>query len=200
MRAARTLGLALLLALLAAPALAQDDADDAEEEESNFAREGLYLGARGLYALEDWSDEERKGADDTDGVGLTLGYRMSPFVALEIDVEWTRDYIHPDKRDVSLLYSSVRGKIYPLTGRFQPYAMGGIGILTTIVTNRDGQKPRDDRADWAFRGGAGMDVYITENWLIGAEASYVATVGNVKNLNYAVFGLGVTYRFGSSDD
>lgn len=158
------------------------------------------MGARGLYALEDWSDEEATRASDTDGVGLTLGYRLSPFVGIEIDVEWTRDYIHPDKRDVSLLYSSARMKVYPLTGRYQPFLMGGIGILATIVTDRNGQKPRNDRADWGFRGGGGMDFYITQNWVVNAEASYVATVGNVKNLNYAVFGLGLTYRFNAFDD
>jgi opacity protein-like surface antigen len=198
MRAAQTLAMALLLALLAAPALAQDDDD--EEDADVFAREGLYLSARGLYALEDWSDEERHGADNTDGVGATVGYRMSPFVGLEVDVEYTRDFIHPDSRDVSLIYASTRMKVYPMTGRIQPFLMGGIGILATLVRNRDGAKPRDDRADWAFRGGGGLDVYITKNWMITSEASYVATVGNVKNLNYAVFGLGVTYRFNSFDD
>lgn len=204
MRAARILALALLLALIAAPALAEDDDDadtDTEEvEEVDFAREGLYLGARGIYALEDWSDDESHRAENTDGVGITLGYRMSPFVALEADFEWTRDYIHPDERDVMLFNTSVRGKVYPLQGRFQPFAMGGIGIVATSVSNRGGQKPKGDQADWAFRAGGGMDMHINNNWFVTAEASYVAMVGNVQHLNYAAFGLGITYRFNTPDD
>ena len=53
----------------------------------------------------------------------------------------------------------------------------------------------------AGRAGLGLDLYITQNFVLNAQASVVATtlkspdIGDIDDLNYMSFAAGLQYRF-----
>ncbi len=46
-----------------------------------------------------------------------------------------------------------------------------------------------------MRGGAGLNVYITDRWGVTAGVSYVLPVGNLDNLRYVAVDAGFEFRF-----
>ncbi len=71
----------------------------------------------------------------------------------------------------------------------EPYAMIGIGILDIDQDLRHGED------DFAFRGAAGVDFYLTPRWALYGEASYLLGTGDVSDFDYATFGGGLLFRF-----
>jgi opacity protein-like surface antigen len=193
---------ALIMALsllLGAPALAQDD----DEEESVFARQGGYVFAAvvgGFDAaaenyLEDQPDVYRPNVAPGVGFNARLGWRSSPHFGFELETEYINDFtfsyaqddidedndpIIVDKKfDTLALTITFNAKVHLLTGRIQPYGIAGAGLL--YYQNRD-YKDRDERdtkesksddTSFALRGGIGLDYYITEQLVANIEGSYV---------------------------
>ena len=52
-----------------------------------------------------------------------------------------------------------------------------------------------NETDFATRRGMGIDFYVTKHIVVGADASYVLPLGNVRDLDYVSIGLGLEYRF-----
>ena len=62
-----------------------------------------------------------------------------------------------------------------------------------VSSSVDGVKSRD--SDWGFRGGGGVDFYVSPHIALDIEISYMWGVGDVWQEDYTSFGAGVTYRF-----
>jgi hypothetical protein len=188
--ALRLLALVLVLALHGAPALAEEGEPPPPQD---FGRNGLYLGAQAVYGLENW-DIFKAHATDAYGFSFLVGYRMSEWVGAEIDVEYLNSFTRHLSENIGAVNTTIKAKVYPLSGRYQPFISLGIGILATT-----GDQLRDfgfsNEADWATKTGLGMEIYATRNWVVNAEATYVWTLGDVKGMDYASFGLGFLYRF-----
>lgn len=198
MRALRILSIGLLLAGLLVPTAWAQDEDD--EEQVDYAREGWYVSGSGIFVLETWdAGLDHIGAKDSQGFNLRAGNRISPWVGVEIELEWIDDFFPHDQQDFSIVDSAVNTRVYPLgglLGRVQPYALAGLGIASTVVHHRDrSTELQQSNADWAFRVGGGVDLYYTEHFAISAEAVYVWPVGDVKNVDHVSMGLGLLYRF-----
>ena len=51
------------------------------------------------------------------------------------------------------------------------------------------------RIDWGFRTGLGLDFYLTENWAVTGETTFVGGVGQVLDHYFLTVNAGVMYRF-----
>ncbi len=192
----RTLFATLACLFAVAPAIAQED----DEDVSDYAREGWYLQGSGVYAVEQWAGSISDiGADDTWGVDLRVGKRISPWASVEAELEILGDFLQDDRQDLGVVNAGVNTRVYPLGGMFgriQPFAIAGLGIVSTVVDHRDRMDDlRQSNADWGFRIGGGIDFYYTENIALTAEGAYVWTVGEVEDIDHVSISLGLLYRF-----
>ncbi len=187
----RTLALAVtLIALVAAPAGAEQGAD--------YARSGAYVGGGLAVAIADIDNRAFTSDFDT-GIGFDAyaGYRISPHFATELEIEYvdrvniSGGTIGP-KGNLMAFTGNVKG--YILTGRFQPFALAGLG-LNWAGGGLNQSKIHKDQSGLGFRFGAGFDYYLDENWSLGSTASYVLGTGNVKNMDWWSVVMGAQYRF-----
>jgi opacity protein-like surface antigen len=162
---------------------------------SQYARPGFYIGAGGLYAVEDF--DNTFGLDFENGPGFNgrLGYRLHPHFAVEAMIERVDAFDLEDfDRDINTWTGTLNGKFFALTERFQPYGLLGIGAMRAEA-NLPGSSNDVHDTDFAFRLGGGLDSYMTENWLVNLEISYVHPTGDVDDINYYSLGGGIQYRF-----
>lgn len=206
MRSLRTdvlvVALVAIIASLAGPVAR---ADDRVEEDRPFARNGYYAGLSGGYpagafAVDD--DDEGLGGDMILGYSgsLRVGRRLHPYFGVEGIGEMTYG-----KGVVSTLFGAdddlvataftVNGKLYMLTGRFQPYASLGMGGGAAVVYPDD-SNGKDSFGYFLGRAGLGFDVYVTENVAVEVEASGGIGAGP-DDERYVQFtpSLGLAYRF-----
>lgn len=187
------------------PAAAQDD------DENIYDETGVYLTGMAVFGyVTDKSDLESdiekkfgtRGANVDDSWGLSgrLGYRLHPRVAVEAQFEWLREIKIESKiagggkrrEQVSLYGVTGNVKGYLLTGRIQPYVVGGVGWgRATLNPDGSGAKSRSDNL--IGRVGIGTDLYANQDVALSLEAAYV--LGEESELNYVSVGAGLTLRF-----
>lgn len=261
----------LLAAFLAAPAYAKTG--ESSESELEFARNGFYLGAGGVFLYPgDWDSDFESSfqgkasgiattnaeaglasspataldpaivpvnlsgthLDELWGAGAVLGWRISPYAALEFEGEWISDanesnFIIDSTGDVGkvkisdLWTTTANIRIYPLTGRIQPFGVVGVGLYhakfethgatvgntTTGVAGNppvvvDSSIPADfdyvqnkTKTDGALRAGVGIDVYVTPHVAAEAKIDYVIPFieTGLITTDYLSVRLGLLYRF-----
>jgi len=171
------------------------------EDSSDFARQGFYLGAGGIYAIEDFKKTNSLSFDDSLGFNLRLGYRLHPHIAIEAEGERTTGFdVKQFKGDIETWTATLNSKFFALTGQVQPYGLLGVGAMNAttdgflIFVNSNGRRSRNE-TDVVFRYGGGVDFYMTENWVVNIEGSYVDPRGDINPLNYIAVGGGLQYRF-----
>ena len=97
--------------------------------------------------------------------------------------------------------------------RFQPYGLLGIGSMYAQLRTKDpvgtvctpgyywgwwcnGVYGRlEDGMDFVAKVGGGMDIYITEDWGITLDATYVLPFDRLQQLRYICFNWGVLFKF-----
>jgi len=195
--AGRILAAAVLATSLAASgcASARSPAEDSSDDAPDFARSGAYVGLYGIKSYEQFdTDNSKVRAGDSDGgVGLKLGYRFTPRIAIEGMAETVKGFGVSDgtvSTDLDLLNFGIMGKFYFATGRLQPYLVAGGGVARADTNRGD----FDDNGGF-IRGGFGADVYITANFALFAEANYNRMVGGVNDLHHIDLQLGLMFRF-----
>jgi opacity protein-like surface antigen len=198
-------GLAVISTCLLIPAPAISQAD-------GYARSGGYAGVSvigGSYTKFDDEVEDqllvlgyvvRSETDTTAGFKLYGGYRLNPHFALEAEFEMLPEAdvdIDGLGKIAELQTWALTGnaKVFPLTGRTQPYALIGIGIQGVEFEDSVGAGLSQTESGFAVRFGGGLDFYITENVVASAGVDYVLPTGDVEDLDYVSFGAGIQYRF-----
>ncbi|MBI5505795.1 MAG: outer membrane beta-barrel protein [Deltaproteobacteria bacterium] len=140
----------------------------ARAEETAFGGKGVYASAGGVYGVENFGFS---GYDGSGGYDLRGGYRIVDMFAAE--AEWqhfTKFKDKPGGTDLEAYALTVNGRFYPLTGRFQPYALVGLGWF-------HGQADKVSNTYHAGSVGSrfalGVDVYFTQRLGGAVEAAYV---------------------------
>ncbi|MBW2289018.1 MAG: porin family protein [Deltaproteobacteria bacterium] len=205
---------ALQLLLLATSALFAGVAG-AERPPPEYDRAGWYLGLGGFYALSDYdlttsdldvvppqpADTNPKFGNSA-GVDFRAGYRAFSRWAFEFDYQWQAGFdsknssIDPHLEiDTHLL--SLNTKFFLLTGRWQPYALLGAGLLVfnSEIVDDDFKKPWDVSVGFAPRFGGGVDFWVNEDWALMLEGTYIVPVGILDGANMGSVGVGFQYRF-----
>jgi len=184
------LALPLLLAACASPAV--PEGETRKEDRTSFSREGIYVGA---YVLQSYEDFAFQGAGDSDlSAGIRGGYRLSPGLALEGNIEQVNGFTigsGPAKSDLDVRKFGAAAKLFIATERFQPYFVFGGGLAHTSV---DGPINFDHDGGY-LRSGFGMDVYLSPRFAVFGEANYNRLMGGVDDLNHIDVQLGIQFRF-----
>lgn len=194
----RAISIAVLAAVLAValPASA--------EEESEFGYSGPYVGANVIGANYLRLDEivDDLDADPAAGFNAYAGYRLAPAVAVEVQYEMLIgttldiDGISGDAGSVDTTTITGNFKFFILQDRFQPFVVVGAGALSRDLDDDSGQSRSGTESGFAMRYGLGLDVYITRAIAASVGASYILPAsGNVEDLDYVSYGLGIQYRF-----
>jgi len=187
---ARLAGLALLAAMLlgSGPAVADDE----------FARKGVYAGAGGVFAIEEFGD----GADDpyAGGFDLTLSYRASEVLSVETEFEWVGNWERTvvgeadTKINMYAWSANVKGNV-PL-GRISPYGTIGFGFYRVRYSRgMDSLPPPEDDIDAMMLAAVGVDFYLTKNLVLSPEWSYNFLFNGTASLDYMGVTGRLTYRF-----
>ena len=96
-----------------------------------------------------------------------------------------------------MITGNVKGHL--LTGRWQPFLLAGVGLMTSGVELRDPMGFGYRQSDWdnAFvaRFGGGIDLYTNENIVLTVGADYVLPTGDLKDFDFISIGWGIQYRF-----
>lgn len=155
---------------------------------------------------------------DTFGFNGRGGYRCHRYVSTELQFERLMNFdgsvlengvpMNDSARGFDLelesLVFTTNAKAHLLTGRYQPFALAGLGFMRMESKARDntggtipGFAPQasDVIVELAMRFGGGLDFYLTENIVVTAEGSYLLPTGKLDGLDYYTFGLGLQYRF-----
>jgi len=207
---------ALALLCFAAPCVASGQ---------DYARPGFYMGAGGTYAFHwfpgdfdaDLAGGPRVRTSGSGGFNLQGGYRLNSWFAGELEYEWVEGFGNRTSLDGNIAklraqLVSVNGKfLYPGWGRWQPYGLLGVGAsiwqakktTATVTGGTPTSGLSDTSVGFGGRIGAGLDAYLTENWLltVGIELVFStttidnATGGDLKNLFYVPIQFGAQYRF-----
>ncbi len=174
------------LAFMTTPAFAQEPTD--------YSRPGFYLGGGGLYAIEDFDFANGSAIQNGPGLNFRLGYRFHPNIAVEAMGERVDafDIDGSSGAGFNTWTGTINGKLFALTDRVQPYGLLGIGAMRAQAKGAGLNTVTE--TDLAFRYGAGIDSYLTENWVVNLETSYVAPTYDVQIFNYFSLGGGIQYR------
>ncbi|MBW2292567.1 MAG: porin family protein [Deltaproteobacteria bacterium] len=196
------------------------------EVNDDFDRRGWYAGIEGVYAYEDVKEGKEEedlieshapfnvtfslDSDHTGGLNFKVGRRCHPRIAVEIEIEWIDEFEgtvkEPTAGDVTklsfspILVGTVNLKGYLLTGRFQPYALFGMGTMSVKSESRSisqgvGVNESQTTGLFALRFGGGIDIYATRNWVVTGGIDYVYAATSIQHVNYLSVALGVQYRF-----
>jgi hypothetical protein len=201
---------ATALLVLASLALAAGTPAFAEK----YSEPGNYLFIGGLTGFENFPDEPGTDYENTFGFDIRFGRRLMDYLAAELEGNFGTDF----DVDVPTLGGTaklaleggnitvnVRG-VYPM-GRFEPYAIVGIGGMWSHLVTRKitgaictpgfygwwctGTRTRLDKAGgFISKFGAGTDFWITESWAVTVDAVYVLTTGDIKEQRYTKLGWG----------
>lgn len=153
---------ALLVAGVVGPVWAQEE---------DFGRNRAYLGGGLLYAVPNFDgfNDNTKEAESTFGFDVRAGYRWR-YVAAEVDFQYYKRFdldLNPGDTTLKAITIGPNVKAYPLSGRFQPYALLGIGLQQT-----NAGAGLDDGSAGVGRFGGGFEVYLMPNMAFFAEGAY----------------------------
>jgi opacity protein-like surface antigen len=168
----------------------------AEEEtaKTDYARTGFYGGVGGSYVFQNFDTQD--DASNFWGVSGRAGYRFHRLVATELVFDFFPSFGgFDDSRSTAQINAhawdiTANGKLYPesLTGRFQPYAIGGVGVM------RVDQSSEDARTEIVGRVGAGFDLHLNEKVRLYLEGALLAPGGSLTDFRSVPVQLGFQYR------
>jgi hypothetical protein len=184
----------------------------AEDPKADYGRRGWYGGVgggAGIDFLTDAVQDETGGTVDL-SVGSSFnargGYRVASWFAFEAMYEGvygtTVEVSGVDAADQDTHSIVGNFKFILPTWRVQPYFMLGPGAQYGKFNGKGPFDPLDtERWDFVLRTAIGIDMYITEHWLIDLElapsvrfADYTDVPSQLTDNVTLTFGLGVQYR------
>jgi opacity protein-like surface antigen len=143
------------------------------------------------------------------GFNLAAGYRAARRLALEAAFTWSRADLHVDWTDVTnpgeptrltgrhahlTVWSAMtNAKVFLLTGRFQPFALGGIGLQYATPVDRRGVPT--GAYGFTSQLGAGLDAYITRHIAAETTFAYQFGTGDTHGSSLGLFTVSLSYRF-----
>lgn len=170
-----------------------------QEREHRYSRRGFYVSGGLFYAPQLFDTSYR--AENSQGAFGSIGYHFAERFEVEVRFDGFQDFDLSNSEYTGYFNGfavTANGKLFILTGSFQPYIGLGIGALngkvgfTEIATGTF----QSDRSTVAtFRVAAGLDWYLTETIAITGDAALLLPGGSLSNANFATLGGGLKLRF-----
>jgi opacity protein-like surface antigen len=191
----------------------EDDGNDSNlegmDEESPYGRPGVYaaLGI-GVGLFTEVEDDLENLFDNIGfdinvkvkpavGLDVRLGYRFSRYVASEVQFQYLpKGEAEAEGTEIASSDSyrvTANAKFYPSDGRFQPYAVFGVGYMKIRVKSDFFNNTSLD--DTIISAGAGFDYYLSETMAFTTELGGTITDGDIDGFNQFTFSTGLMYRF-----
>jgi opacity protein-like surface antigen len=215
MRIRRSGPIAVIAALLLLAGAASAD---------DYFRKGFYLNASAAYGFSQM-DTTILGASfqvpplplqdkNSWGLNVRAGTQVYSWLAFELEYEWMKSLNIVQSNGATLAsyepdVVTVNAKFILPLWRVQPYLLvgGGVAIFDVVFpTPWDTLSVSD--SGFAFRGGAGLDVFITKHIAVNVESTYLINtsaytnapfgaypVPTIDNLYYLAVSGGITYHF-----
>jgi len=174
---------------------------------ANAVEKKYYVGVAGSYQWLNFNYDEVVDWDESSwGINAKFGYRLTPAVSFQFDVDWIPDVEGKLKSDPSLggevevqtAILSFKG-YFPTSKPVKPFIIAGFGIMHYDVDLNDKTQPLaefdDDETDLCLKIGAGLDVFINQSFSIGLEGNYTAGRDKVEDVEYWNLSLGAAYHF-----
>ena len=187
----RALALAswLALAMLALPcgAIAQDDDEGIDPTQS-----GYYVALSAGTALDQFSGGD---FDNGYGGGVLAGYRAGQYASVELEAQFLENFEtrRGGNNEVDLWLATVNFRLHVPMGRFEPYLTYGVGALGAESTGAPAARMK--RTDLAFKGGAGLAFFLSDDVSIFGAATYAVPLGSAKKFEHATFVVGAQYKW-----
>lgn len=164
------------------------------EESLDYVRTGFYVGANGVFSIEAFRETNGLTFDDAVGFNVRAGYRLDRLISLEVAIERNHRFDLKSSPQVGIETwgGTLNTKLFPFHGAIQPYLLIGTGFMHARAAGA-GLNLSDTGS--MYRGGIGLDLYTTHNWVVNLEGSYVFPQGEVEDLDYISLSGGVQYRF-----
>ncbi|MDG2051580.1 MAG: hypothetical protein P8M78_15605 [Myxococcota bacterium] len=170
-----------------------------QEREHRYSRSGFYLSGGLFYAPQLFDTSYR--AENSQGAFGAIGYHFAKRFEVEVRFDGFQDF-DLSKSEYTAYYNgfsvTANGKLFILTGSFQPYVGLGIGALnakTGRTKIADGVTETWQSTVATFRVSAGLDWYLTETIAITGDAAVMLPGGSLSSLNFATLGGGLKLRF-----
>jgi hypothetical protein len=182
---------------------AQQRAEEAIQELEAFKKQfaydrtGLYFGGSLFWAPEVFDTS----LSVSDGLGASgrIGYRFHRRIGADVRFDWIDDFdLSGDGYEAKLRPWAITGnvKFYILTRRIQPWLGLGLGAFSgTLKGNDAGESFSVTRTAAVLRPSAGIDLYLTPNFVLQGEAAFNAVGGDFSRVNYGQLGAGLDFRF-----
>lgn len=173
---------------------------------ANAVEKKYYVGIAGSNQGINFDDNAADWDTSTWGVNAKFGYRLTPAVSFQFDVDWIPNVDGNLKSDPSLsgevevqtAILSFKG-YFPTSKPVKPFIIAGFGILHyNVDPNELAQsliESDDDETDLCLKVGAGIDVFINQSFSIGFEGNYTAGRDKVDAIEYWNLSLGAAYHF-----
>ncbi|MCH7868991.1 MAG: porin family protein [Myxococcales bacterium] len=159
-----------LMALVAVPGVALAQGDGADP--------GYYVGGAFAIGIEQFDLEGNfSDHDDAFGFDVWAGYRANRYLAIEAEFVYLAGFnsaIGGNSVGFNALSFTANLKFYPLTGRFRPYLVGGVG--GGRFETESGPSQGHDKGG-VFRFGGGVELNFGTPVDLVAGADYLITSG-----------------------
>lgn len=150
--------------------------------------------------------------------GASLGYMGAGIAGFEFDFGYSPNFFETlivddgdftfadDSNVTTLMFNIILGA--PIGGQsgpgIRPYAVGGLGLIRTQVTEAGLFFEDLDSNDWGFNLGAGLHGFITDNFGIRGDVRYFRSFAGeddedlftLSDFDFWRASVGVTFRFG----
>ncbi len=186
------------------------------EEDHDFDRNRFYVGAGPLWALSNFDDRHaivrqgggRTAVAETDDAGnawgadARVGYRFHPQLAIEGQGQYYGNFSIDGRvpgatasqhvADLEGFSFTTNLKVFPITGRVQPYFLAGAGFLWARFSDARGG---NEALTFAGRGGLGVDFYLDENVALNVEGTYLLPTDHLNDFQMAGITGGLQLHF-----
>jgi len=186
---------------------------------------GFYIGIGGNYALENFDVSDVNDAlsplglhvdvDNSPGFNAKVGYHFNKLFSAEFVYDYFSDFSWSDTTTVAgiplkidaemeIMTFMIAGKLSPDVGSevVRPFITAGAGMMKGKLDLKGSapsigfsESESDSESDFCGKLGVGVDFYATKNISVGTEVSYVMGFGDMDNIKYTNFNVGVSYHF-----
>ena len=157
------------------------------------AATGFYVGAGGSYAVENFDDDddfENINYDNSWGINAKVGYHLHKLLDLEFNFDYLDEFEGDAGTDVEVMTYMIGLKgFFPIASEKVKLSVVAAGGLMYAEAGSD------DETDGCAKFGLGLDYFLIQNFSAGIEGNYTLGFGDLDEIRYFNFTLGVAYHF-----